>query len=64
VIEAIAMDDTMRRCILAMLLVLTSGLPLMLAGPLRAGEPAPGPMIEHQIAGLCPQMQRGMCSVR
>jgi len=42
VIEATAMDDTVRRCILAMLLLLTSGLPLMFTGPLLADEPVPG----------------------
>lgn len=36
------MDDTIRRGILAMLLFLTSGLPLMFTGPLLADEPVPG----------------------
>jgi hypothetical protein len=61
VIEATAMDDTMRRCILAMLL-LTSGLPLMFAGPLLAAQPAAGALLEHQISGSCLQVQRGMRS--
>lgn len=53
------MDDMTRRGILAMLLLLTSGLPLMVTGPLLADE-----LVTGAMSGPCQQPKTAIASLR